>query len=154
MYLGLVHITDLTGFRLAVAAADFGLHLLTKSSAEDEFIFPFGGGLSGHHGKVNDMSFCGGRSHDSARYVATVSGTGILFILSPTSSEPYTPRRQNDDGLGLASYLGYLLSTRLSYRRDTIPVFSTTTNGIRNRISPPSYNNKLASINQQRVPRL
>jgi hypothetical protein len=31
--------------------------------------------LSGHHGKVNDMTFCGGRSEDSARYVATVSGT-------------------------------------------------------------------------------
>lgn len=35
---------------------------------------PFGGGLSGHHGKVNDMSFCGGRGEDSHRYVATVSG--------------------------------------------------------------------------------
>lgn len=60
--------------RLAAAGADFGLHLLNKSSTADENIFPFGGGLSGHHGKVNDMTFCGGRGDDSARYVATVSG--------------------------------------------------------------------------------
>lgn len=37
-------------------------------------MFSFGGGLSGHHGKVNDMAFCGGQSEDSWRYVATVSG--------------------------------------------------------------------------------
>ena len=62
--------------RLAAASADFGLHLLTKShhinASED--IFPFGGGLSGHHGRVNDMTFCGGSTDDSAKYVATVSG--------------------------------------------------------------------------------
>lgn len=61
-------------FRLAVAGADFGLHLLTKSATSSETVFPFGSGLSGHHGKVNDMSLCGGRSEDSHRYVATVSG--------------------------------------------------------------------------------
>lgn len=60
--------------RLTAASADFGLHLLTKSHNELEYIFPFGGGLSGHHGCINDMTFCGGRTEDSARYVATVSG--------------------------------------------------------------------------------
>lgn len=60
--------------RLVVAGADFGLHLLTKSSSGSEDIYSFGGGLSGHHGKVNDMVFCGGWDEDSARYVATVSG--------------------------------------------------------------------------------
>ncbi|RDB24026.1 Nucleoporin Nup37 [Hypsizygus marmoreus] len=71
---------------LAVAGADFGLHLLTKSATEDEFIFPFGGGLSGHHGKVNDMTFCGGRGDDSTRYVATVSDDKMLMVwdLRPT----------------------------------------------------------------------
>lgn len=60
--------------RLTAASLDFGLHLLTKSSFAPEHVFPFGGGLSGHHGKVNDMVFCGGWDQDTARYVATVSG--------------------------------------------------------------------------------
>lgn len=72
--------------RLAAASSDYGLYLLSKSSAESEHIFPFGGGLSGHHGKVNDISFCGGRSEDSSRYVATVSGE------SPTMSYTYVRR--------------------------------------------------------------
>ncbi|KAF9557674.1 hypothetical protein CPC08DRAFT_774271 [Agrocybe pediades] len=61
---------------LVAATADFGLHLLTKSPKESEYIFTFGGGLSGHHGKINDIAFCGGfNGDDSARYVATVSAT-------------------------------------------------------------------------------
>lgn len=64
----------ITTYRLVVAGADFGLHLLTKSPSGSEEIYSFGGGLSGHHGKVNDMVFCGGWDEDSARYVATVSG--------------------------------------------------------------------------------
>lgn len=60
--------------RIAAAGIDFGLHLLTKSASAGEYIFPFGGGLSGHHGKVNDMCFCGGHEQDNARYVASVSG--------------------------------------------------------------------------------
>lgn len=51
---------------------------------DGEFIFPFGGGLSGHHGRVNDMAFCGGWGDDSARYVATVSGSFMFTI--PLSS--------------------------------------------------------------------
>ncbi|KII88799.1 hypothetical protein PLICRDRAFT_110292 [Plicaturopsis crispa FD-325 SS-3] len=65
---------------LSAASADFGLHLLTKSSAAEETVFPFGGGLSGHHGKVTDMTFCGGRAEDSARYVATVSDDKTLLV--------------------------------------------------------------------------
>jgi hypothetical protein len=61
--------------RLVVAGEDFGLHLLTKSHSGAEDIYSFGGGLSGHHGKINDMVFCGGWDEDSARYVATVSGS-------------------------------------------------------------------------------
>ncbi|KAI0670712.1 WD40-repeat-containing domain protein [Trametes maxima] len=65
---------------LAVAGADFSLYLLSKSASEEEEIFPFGGGLTGHHGKINDMTFCGGRSEDSSRYVATVSDDKILMV--------------------------------------------------------------------------
>lgn len=60
--------------RLAASGADFGLRLLTKSFAAIESIWLFGGGITGHHGKINDMSFCGGRGEDSHRYLATVSG--------------------------------------------------------------------------------
>ena len=67
--------------RLTAASIDFGLHLLTKSSSAPEHVFPFGGGLSGHHGKINDMVFCGGWDQDSARYVATVSGIFSLLQL-------------------------------------------------------------------------
>lgn len=69
--------------RLAAATEDFGLHLLTKKADAEESIFPFGGGLSGHHGKVNDMTFCGGWGEDNTRYVATISGTRPTFQLFP-----------------------------------------------------------------------
>ncbi|KAH7908012.1 WD40-repeat-containing domain protein [Hygrophoropsis aurantiaca] len=78
--------SDAWTIELAAAAVDFGLHLLTRSSASDENVFPFGGGLSGHHGRVNDMSFCGGRDRDGSRYVATVSDDKMLMVwdLQPT----------------------------------------------------------------------
>ncbi|KAJ7582454.1 WD40-repeat-containing domain protein [Mycena floridula] len=88
---------------IAAATIDFGLHLLHKSSIEDETVFHFGGGLSGHHGKVTDMAFCGGgKSQDSARYVASVSDDRMLMVwdLTPptrSSSEedvsPFTDTR-------------------------------------------------------------
>lgn len=65
---------------LAAAGDDYGLHLLTKSPSVEEYIFPFGGGLSGHHGRVNDITFCGGWSEDSVRYVATVSDDKMLMV--------------------------------------------------------------------------
>ncbi|KAL7283116.1 hypothetical protein ACG7TL_002541 [Trametes sanguinea] len=72
--------TDEWSIELAAAGADFGLYLLSKSSSAEEEVFPFGGGRSGHHGKVNDMTFCGGRSEDSSRYVATVSDDKMLMV--------------------------------------------------------------------------
>ncbi|CAK5264077.1 unnamed protein product [Mycena citricolor] len=72
---------------IAAASSDFGLHLLTKSATSEEAIFSFGGGLSGHHGRVNCMTFCGGRGEDSTRYVATVSDDKMLMVwdLYPTT---------------------------------------------------------------------
>ncbi|KAF5373005.1 hypothetical protein D9758_001760 [Tetrapyrgos nigripes] len=76
-------------FRLVAAGSDFSLHLLTKSSLDSENIYPFGGGLSGHHGKINGMSFCGGSGEDGSRYVATVSDDKMLMVwnLRPDPSE-------------------------------------------------------------------
>ncbi|KAJ3788791.1 WD40-repeat-containing domain protein [Lentinula aff. detonsa] len=65
---------------LAVAGADYGLRLLTKTVSQPEDVFHFGGGLSGHHGKVNDITFCGGMSAESSRYVATVSDDKMLMV--------------------------------------------------------------------------
>jgi len=51
----------------------FGAH-------SEESVFRFGGGLTGHHGKVNDMAFCGGRGTDNMRYIGTVSDDKMLMI--------------------------------------------------------------------------
>ena len=59
--------------RLVISTHDFGLHLLTKSEDSPERIMSFGGGLTGHHGRINDITFVGGQD-DNARHVATVSG--------------------------------------------------------------------------------
>ncbi|KAK1229065.1 hypothetical protein PQX77_007881 [Marasmius sp. AFHP31] len=73
---------------ISAAGTDFSLVQLTKSSKEDETIFHFGGGLSGHHGKITDMAFCGGTGDDSARYIATVSDDKMMVVwdLYPTHS--------------------------------------------------------------------
>ncbi|KAJ7632334.1 WD40-repeat-containing domain protein [Roridomyces roridus] len=65
---------------LAVASADFGLHLLTQSRNGDQEIYRFGAGLSGHHGRVNDITFCGGKGEDSIRYLATVGDDKMLMV--------------------------------------------------------------------------
>ncbi|KAI0075802.1 hypothetical protein K474DRAFT_1646034 [Panus rudis PR-1116 ss-1] len=72
--------TDEWIVELTAAGEDFGLNLLTKTATSEESVFPFGGGLSGHHGKINDISFCGGQSEDSSRYVATVSDDKMLMV--------------------------------------------------------------------------
>lgn len=88
---------------IAAAGIDFGLHLLTKSSSSAETTFQFGGGLSGHHGKVNDMCFCGGRDEDNMRYVATVSDDKMLMVwdlippLDISSAMPSEGSSANDD---------------------------------------------------------
>lgn len=81
--------------RLAVAGNDRRLYLLNKEANSEESIFPFGGGLSGHHDKVNSLSFCGGKGADSTRYVATVADDKMLMIwdLYPTSSCDVSPSR-------------------------------------------------------------
>ena len=63
-----------TTIRLVASTQDFGMHILTKSDSEDEATFHFGAGLTGHHGKINDLSFVGGRERN-ARHLASVSGS-------------------------------------------------------------------------------
>ncbi|KAL0947229.1 hypothetical protein HGRIS_013346 [Hohenbuehelia grisea] len=65
---------------LTAAGVSHGLYLLTKSSTAEETVYPFGGGLHGHHGKITDMVFCGGHGEDSSRYVATVSDDKFLMV--------------------------------------------------------------------------
>ncbi|KAI0259972.1 hypothetical protein BC834DRAFT_961640 [Gloeopeniophorella convolvens] len=93
---------------LAAASADFGLHLLTKAPGAPEDVFPFGGGLSGHHGAVNDMTFCGGPSDDAARYVATASDDKMLMVwdLQPAldiPSLPHSPSPASDAPSGAST---------------------------------------------------
>jgi len=82
---------------LTAASANFALHLLTKLPTCDETVFVFGGGLSGHHGRVNGMTFCGGKGADSTRYVATVSDDKMLMVwdLYPSLDAPSTSSSQS-----------------------------------------------------------
>lgn len=57
-----------------VSTNDFGLHILSKTPSGDESAFRFGGGLTGHHARINDLTFVGGQDHMSARHIASVSG--------------------------------------------------------------------------------
>ncbi|KAI9510383.1 hypothetical protein F5148DRAFT_1011012 [Russula earlei] len=90
---------------LAAASSTFGLHLLTKSSDVDEDVFPFGGGLSGHHGPVNELTFCGGPTDDTARYVATVSDDKMLMVwdLRPNVDIPSLPQSRSPSSPAAAS---------------------------------------------------
>lgn len=36
--------------------------------------------MTGHHGKINDMTYCGGHGEESSRYVATVSGERYAYM--------------------------------------------------------------------------
>ncbi|KAI0811099.1 hypothetical protein BC629DRAFT_1589844 [Irpex lacteus] len=82
--------TDEWSIELTAAGAHFDLYHLTKTHNSSEVVFRFGGGLSGHHGKVNDMAYCGGQSEDSWRYVATVSDdkTFMVWDLYPALIDP------------------------------------------------------------------
>jgi hypothetical protein len=87
-----------SGSRLAVADADHALHVLTKSSSDnEEVIFDFGGGLSGHQGKITGMEYCGGHGEDGARYVATISGALPLTISCIVSEKPCCLQQISDD---------------------------------------------------------
>ena len=59
--------------RLVVSTHDFGLHILSKLPGEEEVVYRFGGGLTGHHARINDLTFVGGQEI-SGRHVASVSG--------------------------------------------------------------------------------
>ncbi|PFH47674.1 hypothetical protein AMATHDRAFT_151584 [Amanita thiersii Skay4041] len=66
---------------LAVASSDCSLQLLTNSESQTDCL-KFGGGLTGHHGKINAMTFCGGGGggENSMRYLATVSDDKMLMV--------------------------------------------------------------------------
>lgn len=71
--------------RLVAAGEDLNLRLLTKSHEDtSESVFVFGGGLSGHRRKVNDLAFGGGFGEDSYRYLASVSGAHNPPCVGPT----------------------------------------------------------------------
>lgn len=62
--------------RIVASTQNIGLHILTKGFDSKEEVYSFGGSLTGHHGRINDVCFVGG--HDGgARHVASVSGTPI-----------------------------------------------------------------------------
>ncbi|KAH9063679.1 hypothetical protein EDB83DRAFT_2506453 [Lactarius deliciosus] len=85
------------------SSSDQWLIELTAASADFGLSFPFGGGLSGHHGPVNDMTFCGGPTDESARYVATDDKMLMVWDLHPTVDIPSAPLSvspSNDDGSG------------------------------------------------------
>ncbi|KAI5124016.1 hypothetical protein M0805_003848 [Coniferiporia weirii] len=81
---------------LAISTHDFGLHILSKSSHSKEVVFHFGGGLTGHHGRINDITFVGGYDSD-ARHIASVSDDRNLIVwdLCPTTG---ADRGQEPDG--------------------------------------------------------
>ncbi|TFY53946.1 hypothetical protein EVJ58_g9153 [Rhodofomes roseus] len=88
-------VSDVWSIELSAAGADRELFILSKSSADDEHVFQFGGGMTGHHGKINDMTFCGGHGEESSRYVATVSDDKLLMVwdLNPSINiaSPHSP---------------------------------------------------------------
>ncbi|KAF8491930.1 WD40-repeat-containing domain protein [Gautieria morchelliformis] len=89
---------------LVAAGEDLNLRLLAKTPDDaSESVFVFGGGLSGHRRRVNDLTWCGGFGEDSYRYLASVSDDKILLfwdllpasegdMLSPSPS-PAAPSR-------------------------------------------------------------
>ncbi|KAH9056630.1 hypothetical protein EDB87DRAFT_1635482 [Lactarius vividus] len=74
-----------------------------SSSSSDQWLIELTAascGLCGHHGPVNDMTFCGGPTDESARYVATML---MVWDLHPTIDIPSAPLSvspSNDDGSG------------------------------------------------------
>ncbi|KZT03433.1 uncharacterized protein LAESUDRAFT_704750 [Laetiporus sulphureus 93-53] len=86
-------------FELVAAGEEYSLFLLTKTSTNGEHVFVFGGGLSGHHGKINDITFCGGLKEYSTRYVATVSDDKNLMIWDLYPDRPSVSKRAEDKSL-------------------------------------------------------
>jgi len=65
--------------RLAVTGADNTLRLLTESATHGAEVFAFGGGLSGHQGRINDICFCIA-GEGSSRYIATVGDDKVCIV--------------------------------------------------------------------------
>ncbi|KAK7693054.1 hypothetical protein QCA50_002619 [Cerrena zonata] len=91
--------TDEWDIELVAAGSERSLYLLTKTSSTEEDIFIYGGGLSGHHAKINDISYAGGESDISHRFVASVSDDRTLLIwdLTPEVKIP-SPGSPESDG--------------------------------------------------------
>ncbi|GJJ12516.1 hypothetical protein Clacol_006759 [Clathrus columnatus] len=67
--------------KLATAGEDLNLRLLTRFyDDESDYIFVFGGGLSGHRNLINDLTWCGGYGEESSRFLASVSDEKILLL--------------------------------------------------------------------------
>ncbi|KAI0086674.1 hypothetical protein BDY19DRAFT_995682 [Irpex rosettiformis] len=98
--------TDEWTIELAAAGEHYSLFHLTKSFSSSENVFSFGGGLSGHHGKVNDMAYCGGQSEDSWRYVATVSDDKTLMVWDLFPTLPSLRTRAESAGSDMFEDLG------------------------------------------------
>ncbi|KAH8117143.1 hypothetical protein DFH11DRAFT_983710 [Phellopilus nigrolimitatus] len=72
-------VSDEWCIELAISTHDFSLHILSKTSNSEEKITSFGGGLTGHHGRINDITFVGGQDN-SARHIASVSDDMNLIV--------------------------------------------------------------------------
>lgn len=142
-------VADNSLIRLTAAGAHFDLYHLTKTHNSSEVVFRFGGGLSGHHGKVNDMAYCGGQSEDSWRYVATVSGgcTAHVPIHSALMIRQQTTKRSWYGTYTLPSSTPAIVkvsraisqkSSSLCNARNLLPTSSTSLT-----LSPPSAHTPL-----------
>ncbi|KDQ12324.1 hypothetical protein BOTBODRAFT_34611 [Botryobasidium botryosum FD-172 SS1] len=60
---------------LVVTGADGTLRLLAESATAGAEVYPFGGGLSGHRGRINDICFC-----NSYRYIATAGDDKLCIV--------------------------------------------------------------------------
>ncbi|TFK55337.1 hypothetical protein OE88DRAFT_1675095 [Heliocybe sulcata] len=81
-------VTDEWVIELALATDDYDLHVCRKAHNEGESVFTMGAEETGHHGRVNDMTFCGGRTEGSPRYLATASDDKHLLIWDLYPSTP------------------------------------------------------------------
>ncbi|KAG8927680.1 hypothetical protein FRC02_007933 [Tulasnella sp. 418] len=92
--------------KLVVAGSDDVLRLLTKSSLDaDDYdtiegnVTPFGGGLSGHHGRINDVCFCLAETYHNN--VASIGNDVlILWNLNPTNASEAENEYDDDDDEG------------------------------------------------------
>lgn len=93
-----------------VAGADNNLRLLLQSPTEEggedepnQEVRMFGGGLSGHHKRINDVCFCSSKTYET--HVASIADDGlILWNLYPSSSEEDAANEAASEQAGTSSY--------------------------------------------------